>query len=1342
MSLLPSPIPHPLEFSPFDVPGWAYEALEWVVGFDWPAGNEVATWDVADRWYVLAKELASPQEATFDAATTVLAGYGGAGITADGFRTAFQQLAGDENAPLNALLQVADGLGELVEGCGRDLEAAKLEAWIEIGIFLTELVGMAITVALTFGAASPAAGGLIMATRTAIQQIFKRLVEQLGKQALKSTAKHAIKDITTKEGLAKLGKKALHEGFEEAREEFATNAGIQLYQDSTGRAHGFSFTDLGLSSAGGFAGGAAATGSGVGAHGHGGVVRGAGGEVLAEFGAAAAFGDIAGLGDVAKAGTSGASGSTMHALASTFHPPSIKIDSSLGTQGGPFPLDATDSVGGPPVAGVAGQAALFGDPANLSRDGSLSAGDSRSLAFVAGDAPGSASVSSDVTSPAGAAASASDPAAAASTTASATSDPPSAVSSTASATSNPASSGSDPAAAASNTGSSAPASNPSATSFPVPNSGVSDNASVSDTSGSLSGSGVSHSFAASETSGPVSVSGPGLLPGTSDGGSSLSDISPLSAGPAAVGSDPALAGASIGSSPADNAATPGASTARPPLSDLDRIAAALGPAAPRVSPHRPVPPRHASFSSFTSTNSDRGLSSLLPTDPNPNPNPNRNPAPKLDRNPNPDPGPGPGPGPDPRRFPPSHTSPVRNETGYFGYANHARRTHELNRRDEYIHYLTGLAEENRAKILSLGREADLAFREGLTLLGEDHRRRATEFSAIVEEIETQIDGVRTGHLAPAKIEVGPYDWARINTDVGDLAPGGVHTDDRSAVTGTAGRPPIDRTRRYNTVGGLRAPLSVHQTDLEEAVPRDNDGRPQRLPDPRSGRWFRLANDGGPEADPTRGLNCVDGVLALFDTYIHGRPRVSAPRTFDTYAHGNPDRPLGGETNGVRRIQTATGTFFQNLCPYVGGVDPAAAKPAVDVALRNLTNHLLNTGHGAYAFIITDVEAGGSHAWAATNHHGTVLFLDPQVSKISENRPLYTHRGIHTNANITSMDALVVDGNGHPAPLPHHGPGQRAATPTGSTSAADDEASDGGELDDQEQPFDDPAPDPDFEAAEAAAERQAYESLLDSERREIDGAYDDVKEFADGVLEELHNLVAALPATADGHRPKLVGEKNRRKTPHSMARAFLESASVEEPSLPDFLASMKDRVRFSVEVSEVGYGNTVAGVLRSMRDRGYEVTKILSFWGTGRGRHNGLNVSLVASEGRLVEVQFPTPLSGSAGKATHNLYRRVRNGRFTPQERVEALLRIMSINHRRGLPNHQPADLEALAAVGQVSHLDTGLASWVQANSTLWRRYLATLEAAGVSLEDKLSSFKLGFHDVFDQMDRDVATDDD
>lgn len=276
MTVLPSPIPHPLDYCPFDVPQWAYEALEWVVGFDWPEGDEKATWDVADRWYAIAGRLAEPRGEAHDAAAQVLSAYGGTGAQA--FSGAWQRVAGDDDAPLNSLLAIADELGRLVEECGCDIEGAKLEAWIEIGLFLIELIGMAVAVALTLGAASPAAGGLIAATRIAIQQIFKRLIEQMSKKAIKKTLKEAgeraTRQLTSRAGLTKLGREGLREGLDEAREEFATSGGIQLYQNSTGRADGIDARDLGMSAAGGFAGGAAAGGAGIGRGQHHGGVAG------------------------------------------------------------------------------------------------------------------------------------------------------------------------------------------------------------------------------------------------------------------------------------------------------------------------------------------------------------------------------------------------------------------------------------------------------------------------------------------------------------------------------------------------------------------------------------------------------------------------------------------------------------------------------------------------------------------------------------------------------------------------------------------------------------------------------------------------------------------------------------------------------------------------------------------------------------------------------------------------------------------------------------------------------------------------------------------------------------
>jgi len=677
VTVLPSPLPHPLD-RPVDVPAWARPALEWVVGFDWPPGDEVATWDVADRWYTLADALTGPRALAAEAAAEIISGYGRADIGAAGFLDAWHRLSGDESAPLNALVQVVHELGELVDAGGRDIEAAKLEAWIEIGIFLTELSGIAVAGALTLGAATPAAGGLIAATRIAVQQIFERLGAQL-----------------------------------------------------TGAATG--------------------------------------GEV---------------------------------------EPPATVTS---------------------PVVTLPRHRAT--------RSSSRSA--SRALL-----PPDRSARSSDVSS-------------------NRATQPP-------------------------------------------------DRA----------------------TRSPNAVSSRATKP--PDGAAHFPNK------PSGRATQPSEGAA-------HSSGAPSARVTRPP----DR--ASLRSERPTLAPEPAAPPRDGS-----------------------------------------------------------------------------RRTHDRNRRVDYSRYLTSIAEQTWSIILDLERFAVSASRLGSLTRGEAAtiaaatdaaELRAVELRAIVADLEARTDLVRSGKRERETAGIDPPAWARIEAYAG--------VDDRF-VRAEPGSPWEEEDSPWAD-GGLRVPLRVPQRELEDAMPRDGDGRVRRLADPRQGRWFSLVNGGGPTADPTRGLNCLDAVLALFDTYVRGCPRVSAPRTVDVYAHGDPNRPLGGEDEGVRRIELATGGGFQNLCPFVGGAEPDLAKPPVDAALRNLANHLHNTGHGAFAFIVTDLDSGGCHCWAAVNQAGTILFLDPQVGSLSEEAPLYRHHGLSTKANIVSMDALVVDGEGRPALLPYHGAGQwSAASPTDAT----------------------------------------------------------------------------------------------------------------------------------------------------------------------------------------------------------------------------------------------------------------------------------------------------------------------
>ncbi|MGW4941005.1 toxin glutamine deamidase domain-containing protein [Actinoplanes sp. NPDC004185] len=1138
MTILPSPIPHPLDYMPFDVPGWAYEALEWVVGFDWPEGNEKTTWDVADRWYALAQRLAEPRDEAYDAAGQVLSGYGGAGAQA--FKGAWDQLSADENAPLNSLLAIADELGKLVEECGCDIEGAKLEAWIEIGLFLIELIGMAVAVALTLGAASPAAGGLIAATRLAIQQIFKRLIQQLSKKAIKKTLKEAgqraAKQLTTKAGLKKLGKEAFKEGFDEMREEIATNGAIQAYQNSTGRAHGFDVRDLGMSAAGGFAGGFAASGAGIGkgGHGGGGMTRGMAAEVLGEFGGAAVSGDLPDLESVAKSASSGASGSLMDGGRSGFADGLADKVGNLGVPSGPVDLASGSATGdggtdGPlssafsPISSSGGASSGDASSTASSSNGASSAGDSSAGHSSAGSSGSGAtfaplSVSSDPT----ASASGSSPVSvsADATSVSYSAPAPSGgvnLSSLAPVVDAPSSPGGDVGASPGGAGGSgapggtagsgtpaafAGSGPPGGLGSPAPTGYSGGGAGSLSTGAVTSGSGPSVSSApsgpaspAGGSTGSLSGNGPSVssVPRSATPAGGLSPWSPFGTDTSSNGTTPPARSPGIdrpnltpasspltGNSPLGNGNHPTPAGISPTITSpggtgpnvtspgstgpggTGPSVAGPGGTGPSVTPPRTSPDGSTPAGTDPNSTSPRNPASpvgvargtatvdvsapaasstgtgVLPgrTDPgvpapsSPATRPPQVPGPRdgavdvpsrLSTTPT-DPAAvlvGAAPG---RSLPPQPAAaPVETEVdGYFRYARELRESYATHRRQEVIDAVEGKADSARRRARSARRSARVArflkFDPHLAAYFQAHVDVAT---AEAERAEAQAAALKNPAWRPPPgtiTDVAPQHWHRANEDRGRVARGAVTFGNRSMLTGNDHPPPIDATRPYGTRAGLREPLAQHQVDLESAVPRDGNGDPVRGADPRA-PYFQLVNDGGSKADPTRGINCQDCVLSFFDTYVHGRPRVSAPRTFDGYADGDSTKPLYGEDTGPERVEHATGGRFQSLCAGVGGDHPAVAGQKIQQALGDVSAQLLAGGHGSFAFLVNAWEGGSAHAWAAVNQNGQILFVDPQSGLVAPpGTSLYGHLGRPDTANVVALDALVVDGRGNPMPF--------------------------------------------------------------------------------------------------------------------------------------------------------------------------------------------------------------------------------------------------------------------------------------------------------------------------------------
>ncbi|MBO4207075.1 toxin glutamine deamidase domain-containing protein [Micromonospora echinofusca] len=959
MTILPSPIPHPLDYSPWELPGWVYEALEWVIGVEWPEGNEKAVWDLADQWFSVAAVLAGPRDDIVAAAAEVSAAYSHTGAEYTAFEAAWRKVSEGDDAPLFALATISHEMGRLVQECGCDIEAAKIEVWIELGILVVELLALAVAVALTAGAASPAAAAAMAATRAVIQQIFKRLIGQLARKSLrrglKEAGEKAARQLAEK-GMKGLAARAGVEGLKEAGEEVGIDLAVQGYQNSTGRRDGLDLDSVGRSALGGFVGGAGASLAGLGPHAMGrraqiaeDLGRSMAGEVLADnLASLATGGGLTSFEDSARAATSGLSASAVSQSDAALQ---ARLDGRLGALAGTpavplglVPGEAASSTGSSSPTVVQSPAVSEGSNWPL-HSGEESPGeqirtvnpDLRADHF-ASTPEGSREVPSypEQSRPADLLA----PASLSGPSIPATADRPDAVPSSLLLQG----------LAPSEVGSVATVADAGGPSEPI--------------SGVSSGVGLS-AAPTSPTPPPASVASP------------VTSLLPDSPAPA-VGSQPDVRAASLTTGGSSLPTAP-----VPPSNPRFPLLEALGAGAPV--PHTQRVPVEAT-----------------------SPNHAGPPAPRT-----------------PEWY---EIRRVANREGvdrrrYRGYLRWQRERHEFNRRaKESRRYRdSGRLCEDRAR--RYAKQALRLDRSGQSELADQFTAAANRELRTAYALQDLAEAVLAGSVVPDVVRIDDDgDFARINDDAGDLVDGPVRTGNRSALTGSDDPPPIERSRRYGERGGLRRPLALHQTDLERHIPLDPEGNPVRTPDPRQGSWFRLANDGGPRADPARSINCLDCTLSLYETWVHGRPRVSAPRTFDGYWNGDVRQPVNGEAGGPARVEEITGGGFQELCPLDEGLAPAAVRQAVDRGFADLRDKLLAEGHGSYAFLVTTWEQGGSHAWVALNQGGTVLYLDSQNNQMRADLPLYGHSGAAWGGNVTSIDALVLGADGRPAPLADRPPG--------------------------------------------------------------------------------------------------------------------------------------------------------------------------------------------------------------------------------------------------------------------------------------------------------------------------------
>ncbi|MDI3407185.1 toxin glutamine deamidase domain-containing protein [Streptomyces cavernicola] len=191
-------------------------------------------------------------------------------------------------------------------------------------------------------------------------------------------------------------------------------------------------------------------------------------------------------------------------------------------------------------------------------------------------------------------------------------------------------------------------------------------------------------------------------------------------------------------------------------------------------------------------------------------------------------------------------------------------------------------------------------------------------------------------------------------------------------------------------GGLRPVDPADQQALEDAVPRNEDGTPQRHPDPFKG-WSQLQNDGGNEV-PGRGNNCADCSRSFLETW-YGNPQVSAPRTLDPGPDGKIDLLSPEDNANDNQIRWS-------------GAPHTYAGPASDPDTpRRIEHELLQAGPGSASIVQVAWPGGGGHAFNAVNHNGKIVWVDTQTGEVS-------HDPIHI-PNATHAWHIPLDPDGNP-----------------------------------------------------------------------------------------------------------------------------------------------------------------------------------------------------------------------------------------------------------------------------------------------------------------------------------------
>lgn len=151
------------------------------------------------------------------------------------------------------------------------------------------------------------------------------------------------------------------------------------------------------------------------------------------------------------------------------------------------------------------------------------------------------------------------------------------------------------------------------------------------------------------------------------------------------------------------------------------------------------------------------------------------------------------------------------------------------------------------------------------------------------------------------------------------------------------------------------------------------------------------------------------------------------------------------------------------------------------------------------------------------------------------------------------------------------------------------------------------------------------------------------------------------------RSKMVGLKYKVKGEGSLIRKITDDAKFGNISHGAAADDIGDALRYTMQVKEGRYAQTVTETLRALEKKGYKVKKFTNTWGIpGQPTpiYQGINTNLITPNGQVFELQFHTKSSFYTKEVlNHKMYEKWRLS-STPDSVKDILYRDMQLNQTR------------------------------------------------------------------------------